>query len=106
MYLLFSPELAVCVSGFLLILLGLLGYALALPGVTIHGAKFDAHTLLFASLAMLMGYQSVIFSIFCHDSGRERRFAAGKCALASTAFISISSSSAVSWLARWGLPSE
>jgi hypothetical protein len=47
-----------------LILLGLFGYAIALPGVTIAGATFDAHTLLFASMFILCGYQSIIFSIF------------------------------------------
>jgi hypothetical protein len=48
----------------LLIVLGLLGYGIAMPGVTIKGITFDAHTLLFASLAVLLGYQSIIFWIF------------------------------------------
>ena len=47
-----------------LIVLGLIGYAIAMPGVTIGGVTFDAHTLLFASLAILCGYQSVLFAIF------------------------------------------
>ena len=64
LYLLFSPRWLFGLPGALLILLGLLGYALALPGVTIGRATFDAHTLLFASLALLMGYQSVLFGIF------------------------------------------
>jgi glycosyltransferase involved in cell wall biosynthesis len=64
LYLLFSPRWLFAFPGLLLILLGLAGYALALPGVTIRGATFDAHTLLFASLAMLMGYQAVLFGIF------------------------------------------
>ena len=38
--------------------------ALAMPGVTIMGITFDAHTLLFASLAILCGYQSILFAIF------------------------------------------
>ena len=42
----------------------LIGYALALPGVAIGGVTFDAHTLLFASLAILCGYQSILFAIF------------------------------------------
>jgi hypothetical protein len=46
------------------VLLGLLGYAVAMPAVTINGVTFDAHTLLFASLAILLGYQSVLFAIF------------------------------------------
>jgi hypothetical protein len=35
----------------------------ALPGLKIGGVTFDAHTLLFSSLAILMGYQSVLFAI-------------------------------------------
>jgi len=32
--------------------------------VPIGGVTFDAHTLLFSSLALLLGYQSVLFGIF------------------------------------------
>jgi hypothetical protein len=35
-----------------------------LSGTQIHGIRFDAHTLLFASLAVLLGYQSILFAIF------------------------------------------
>ena len=35
-----------------------------MPAVQIAGVTFDAHTLLFASLAILCGYQSVVFAIF------------------------------------------
>jgi hypothetical protein len=35
-----------------------------LPGMTFSGVTFDAHTLLFASLAILCGYQSSLFAIF------------------------------------------
>jgi hypothetical protein len=49
--------------GLLFFLLGVLGYAIALPGLTFGGVTFDAHTLLFASLAILCGYQSIIFAI-------------------------------------------
>jgi len=63
-FLLYSPRWLFLYPGILLILLGLLGYGLALPGVTVHGVTFDAHTLLFASLAILLGYQSVLFAIF------------------------------------------
>jgi hypothetical protein len=45
-------------------LLGCLGYSLALPGVTFRGITFDAHSLLFSSLAILLGYQSIIFAFF------------------------------------------
>ncbi len=64
LYLLFSPRWLFVLPGMMLILSGLLGYALALPGVTIDHATFDAHTLLFASLALLMGHQAVLFGVF------------------------------------------
>jgi hypothetical protein len=41
----------------------MLGYGLAMPGLRIAGIHFDAHTLLFSSLAMLLGHQSVVFAI-------------------------------------------
>jgi hypothetical protein len=43
---------------------GIFGYAIALPGVAIGPMHFDAHTLLFASVFLLCGYQSVLFAIF------------------------------------------
>ncbi len=48
----------------MLILFGLLAYGIALPGVTLQGITFDAHTLLFGSLAILLGCQSIFFAIF------------------------------------------
>ena len=63
-FLMYSPRWLFTIPGLLLVALGLLGYAIALPGLTIHGVNFDAHTLLFASLAVLLGYQSVLFSLF------------------------------------------
>lgn len=63
-FLIYSPRWLFYLPGILLVLLGLAGYALAMPGVTISGITFDAHTLLFASLAILSGYQSILFAIF------------------------------------------
>jgi len=62
-FLVFSPRWLFLVPGFVFALLGLAGYAVALPGLTISGVTFDAHTLLFSSLAIMMGYQSVLFAI-------------------------------------------
>ena len=62
--LLYSPRQLFLVPGLILIALGCLGYALAMPGVTIRRVTFDAHTLLFASLAVISGYQSVLFAAF------------------------------------------
>jgi glycosyltransferase involved in cell wall biosynthesis len=64
LFLICSPRWLFLVPGALLILLGIAGYAIAMPGLTIRGMTFDAHTLLFASLAILCGYQSVVFAIF------------------------------------------
>jgi glycosyltransferase involved in cell wall biosynthesis len=63
-FLLCTPRRLFLVPGVILILLGILAYGLALPGMTLHGVKFDAHTLLFGSLAMLCGYESVFFAVF------------------------------------------
>ena len=63
-FMMYSPRWLFLYPGALLIVLGVLGYALALPGVTALGVTFDAHTLLFSSLFMLLGYQSILFAIF------------------------------------------
>lgn len=62
--LLYSPRWLFFIPGALFILLGFLGYGIALPGAMLMGVTFDAHTLLFASLFILLGYQSCLFSIF------------------------------------------
>lgn len=63
-FLLYSPRWLFLMPGLLMILAGVIGYALAMPGLRLHGVRFDAHTLLFASVAILCGYQSVIFAVF------------------------------------------
>jgi glycosyltransferase involved in cell wall biosynthesis len=63
-FLMYSPRWLFLAPGIALVALGLIGYALAMPGVTFHGMTFDAHTLLFSSLAILCGYQAILFAIF------------------------------------------
>jgi glycosyltransferase involved in cell wall biosynthesis len=63
-FLLCSPRRLFFGPGGLLMTLGLLGYALAMPAVSVRGATFDAHTLLFASLALLTGYQGILYGLF------------------------------------------
>jgi hypothetical protein len=63
-FLLYCPRWLFLVPGAVLVALGLLGYAIAMPGLTIRGVNFDAHTLLFASLAILCGYQAIQFHVF------------------------------------------
>jgi glycosyltransferase involved in cell wall biosynthesis len=64
LFLMFSPRSLFGLPGLALILLGIGGYALALPGVKVGHATLGPHTLLFASCAILMGYQAVLFEIF------------------------------------------
>ena len=63
-FLIYSPRWLYLVPGVSLTLLGLVGYGLAMPGVMIRNVTFEAHTLLFASLAIICGYQSIVFAIF------------------------------------------
>ncbi len=63
-FMMYSPRWLFLIPGLMLILFGLLGYAVALPGLVIGGIGFDAHTLLFCSLAALLGYQSIQFAVF------------------------------------------
>ena len=60
----YSPRWLFLLPGVWLILIGLGLYALALPSTRIGGVTFEAHTLLFGSLAILCGYQSILFAIF------------------------------------------
>ncbi len=64
LFLLYSPRWLFIIPGLLLVLLGVIGYALALPGVQIAGARLDVHTLLVSSLTLILGYQSILFGIF------------------------------------------
>jgi glycosyltransferase involved in cell wall biosynthesis len=63
-YLMYSPRWLFLIPGALLVTAGLILYALALPQVRIFGATLDAHTLMFASLAILCGYQAIVFAVF------------------------------------------
>ena len=63
-FLVYSPRWLFLLPGVWLILIGLGLYALALPSTRIGGVTFEAHTLLFGSLAILCGYQSILFAIF------------------------------------------
>jgi glycosyltransferase involved in cell wall biosynthesis len=63
-FLMYSPRWLFVIPGVMSILIGVGGYILAMPGMRLGGVTFDAHTLLFASLAILCGYQSVLFAIF------------------------------------------
>jgi glycosyltransferase involved in cell wall biosynthesis len=59
-YLLYSPRWLFLAPGLALVLLGLVGYALALPAAVVGGVGFDVHTLLFATVAVVGGYQALL----------------------------------------------
>jgi hypothetical protein len=62
-FLMHSPRWLFVYPGLCLMAAGVVGYALALPGIRVRGIHFDAHTLLFASLATLLGHQALIFAV-------------------------------------------
>jgi glycosyltransferase involved in cell wall biosynthesis len=63
-FMMYSPRWLFLMPGILLTLMGVIGYFVALPGATLMGVRFDVHSLLVASLAILLGYQSILFAIF------------------------------------------
>jgi hypothetical protein len=63
-FLMYCPAWLFLIPGGFLIALGGVGYVVALPSRTIGGATFDVHTLLFASLAIILGFQSIVFALF------------------------------------------
>jgi hypothetical protein len=61
----YSPRWLFLYPGTLLILLGLAGCAWLLPGPrVVHGIGLDVHTLLYAFVSVLLGFQFVAFASF------------------------------------------
>jgi len=70
--LVFCPRWLFLYPGAGLFLAGLLAMALLLPGpVSAAGLTFDVHTLLYASGAMIMGFQAVQFWVFARIYGAQ-----------------------------------
>lgn len=63
LFLMFSPRWLFWYPGLGMMLLGLIGYAMAMPGIKLMGATMDAHTLLVSSLMLLVGFQSACFAV-------------------------------------------
>jgi glycosyltransferase involved in cell wall biosynthesis len=63
-FLLFSPRWLFVLPGSAMIALGFIGYGVAMPGLVIGGVEFDVHTLLFSSVAIICGYQAIVFAAF------------------------------------------
>jgi len=64
LFLLFSPRWLFLLPGLVLMMVGFAGYAIALPGTTLNGVTFDVHTLLYSSVAIIAGQQSISFALF------------------------------------------
>lgn len=63
--LLYSPRWLFFYPGALLMVVGLITGIWLLPGQrTIEGVNFDIHTLLFAALAVIVGFQAINFAVF------------------------------------------
>jgi len=62
-FLIYSPRWLFLYPSLLLMIFGVVGYALALPGVKIGRATLGAHSLLVASLALLLSHQAVFFAL-------------------------------------------
>jgi len=63
--LLYSPRWLFLYPGLALMLLGLLTGLWILPGpLTVGGVNFDVHTLLYAAMAVVIGFQAVTFALF------------------------------------------
>lgn len=72
LFLVFSPRWTFFRPGLVLLAIGCLGYALALPGVEMFGAVLDVHTLLVASVCGLLGWQAVLLATLAKIfAGRE-----------------------------------
>ncbi len=63
LFLVYSPKWLFLYPGLALILLALTGYGIALPGLRLAGVAFGAHTLLVASMLLLLGFQCICFAI-------------------------------------------
>lgn len=64
LYLVYTPRFLFLVPGIALVLLGIAGFTVALLQLRINGIHFDVNTLVFSSLFLLCGYQSIVFAIF------------------------------------------
>jgi glycosyltransferase involved in cell wall biosynthesis len=62
-FLLYSPRWLFFLPGIALMVIGAVGYGLVFNRSVIGAMHFDAHTLLFASLFIILGFQSVLFAV-------------------------------------------
>src|SRR5262245_2451228 len=63
-FLMYCPRWLFLIPGAVLMALGLVASLLGLTGATIGSATLGVHTLVYGCLAVLCGYQSILFAIF------------------------------------------
>ena len=63
-YMLMSPRWTFLLPGLLLVFAGVLGYGLSLPAAQVGQVGLDIHTLLVASLCLMLGAQVLLFAVF------------------------------------------
>ena len=68
-YLLYSPRWLFLLPGLALLALGLIGFALGIPATRVRGAELDVNALLFSSLFVVLGYQSILFAVLTKAFG-------------------------------------
>lgn len=68
-FLMSSPKWLFTIPGVTAMVIGLVFAVLALRGTAIGPARLDVHTLLFASLAIILGFQTLTFGIFARKYG-------------------------------------
>ncbi len=74
-FLLFCPRWLFLLPGLMFLFLGAFGYGIAMPGLTFFNKMtFDAHTLVFASLSILTGYQMLLFCVYTKTYASEAGF--------------------------------
>lgn len=73
-FLMCSPRWLFLIPSGVFIAFGLLGYVVAMTGLSIGRSTFDAHTLLFSSLAILCGYQWILFALFAKTFATSEGF--------------------------------
>jgi glycosyltransferase involved in cell wall biosynthesis len=68
--LLYSPRWLFFYPGIFLVIIGILASAILLPGpIAVGSLTLDINTLMYASLLIIMGVQSILFSAFTHVFG-------------------------------------
>jgi glycosyltransferase involved in cell wall biosynthesis len=72
-FLMYSPRSLFLIPGVVMSLVGFIFYLIALPGFKFANIVFDVHTLVYGSLFILCGFQSIFFAIFTKTFAIQER---------------------------------